>query len=76
MSPLAGELATLVPVTAGGVAVEPSTLWPLEFVIWWVLPSSSLALVPAALRIVPPFSANAVDPTLTPSASTSADCTT
>ena len=74
VSPLTGLLAIATALTAGAVAVLPSILWFAAFVIAR-LPSPRVALVPAPLWIVPPFSAKALAAILRPSLSVSAVCT-
>ena len=69
MSPLAGALA-IVTAVAAGVVAGPFTLWLALFVMAW-LPRPRVALVLAALWMVPLFRVKAVAATLMPFASTS-----
>ena len=69
MSPLAGALA-IVSAVGAGVVAGPFTWCPALFAMAW-LPRPRVALVPAALWIVPLFNASALAATLMPLASTS-----
>ena len=75
MSPTLGLLEIVTPLTAGVVKVPPATLWPELFATAREPSPSSASVVPPASSIVPPFSASALAPMLSPSASASA-CTT
>ena len=67
-------IATLA--TDDAVKVAPATLWPALFDTAWAPRLSTASVVPPASSIVPPFSASAPAPMLSPSASASLDATT
>ena len=76
MLALAGVLEIVTALTAGVVNVPPATLWPPLFVTA-LAPSPKVASnVPPATLIVPPSSASALAPMLSPSASESPLATT
>ena len=76
MLAFAGVLDIATALTAGVVNVPPATLWPALFVTA-LAPSPRVAsrVLPATL-IVPPFSASALAPMLSPSTSESPLATT
>ena len=61
----AGASPIDTPVTPGGPRL-PSTLCAAAFVIAWLPRPRFATAVPPAIRTVPPFSANALAPMLTP----------
>ena len=75
MSPSSGALLISTEVAAGVALLAPNTFWPAASVIAWA-PRPRTAPAPAALRIVPPFSAKASAAMPMPFASKSARCTT